>query len=74
MNKGKSKEPLTLRSGFGLGFSIMTGAILSGLLYGIGHSIGELKGRVEVHETWKATIDGLLEDISEKELDECEEE
>lgn len=47
---------------FGMGYAITAGAVVSTMIYYIGHSIGNLEGFEESNQIWKDAINKLKEE------------
>ena len=60
------KTPFILRKGFVTAISIGLGAIMGGLLSGIGQNAGEYYGINETDEKWRSSVDKVLEQEQEQ--------
>lgn len=46
---------------FCMGYSVICGGLIAGLLYSIGETSGEYHGTVEANNRWKNAIDKIFE-------------
>ena len=60
------KTPFILRKGFVTAISIGFGAIMGGLLSGIGQNSGVYRGIEEADERWRSAVDEVLEQAKNK--------
>lgn len=67
------KTPFILRKGFVTAISIGFGAIMGGLLSGIGQNAGVYRGIEEADERWRSAVDEVLEQEQAKNKPEEEE-
>ena len=60
------KTPFILRKGFVTAISIGFGAIMGGLLSGIGQNAGVYRGIKETDEKWSSAVDEVFEQAKNK--------